>query len=67
MEAQLLEGYAKLPRDLQAQIVDYIQFLLERHKVDSHVSSRSGYGIAKGKVVMAEDFDEPIDDFNDYQ
>ncbi len=27
---------------------------------------RGGFGILKGKVWMADDFDEPLDDFREY-
>ncbi|MFQ5345781.1 MAG: type II toxin-antitoxin system Phd/YefM family antitoxin [Mariprofundus sp.] len=32
----------------------------------SHQKPQRQLGAAKGKIVMADDFDEPLDDFNAY-
>jgi hypothetical protein len=32
----------------------------------SHSSNRAKFGCLKGKIEMAADFDEPLEDFKDY-
>jgi len=35
-------------------------------KTVSKSGERGGFGCAKGEFIMADDFDEPLEDFKDY-
>ena len=54
-----------LPKDLKQEVLDFIDFLLEKSaKRKKKVNPQ--FGSAKGKVKMSADFDEPLDDLKDY-
>lgn len=54
-----------LPADLKKQVSDFVDFLLERSaRQKKNIIPK--FGSAKGKIRMAPDFDEPIDDFKEY-
>jgi len=68
--AKLIEKLEKLSPELQSKVEETVDQLLTE-KSDNIVNSdpeiRSGFGGLKGFVVyMADDFDEPLDDFKDY-
>lgn len=66
----LFSKFESLPDPLKKQVLDYIEFLLSREKKAPKVSEqpviKPGFGGAKGMFVMSPDFDEPLEDFNDY-
>ncbi len=52
----------KLPQNLKQEALDFIDFLIEKtNKNKSAITPKPGS--AKGKIWMAEDFDEPLDEF----
>jgi hypothetical protein len=58
----------QLPDNLKLEALHYIIFLKKEY-VQSNVIKNSGkrvFGIAKGKFILAPDFDEPLEDFKDY-
>jgi Protein of unknown function (DUF2281) len=67
---------SKLPESLQIEALHYVEYLTtqsEHHpnsetiQVSPLHKTRSGFGILKGKVTIADDFDAPLDEFADYQ
>ncbi len=46
-------------------VSDFVAFLKKKTKTKSKLKTRE-YGFAKGKIKLAADFDEPIDDFKNY-
>lgn len=64
-----------LPESVQLHVLDYIRFLIVRHstksaenlieKIEPKPLYRN-FGTYKGKIRVAEDFNDPIDDFKDY-
>lgn len=74
MEAEvLIKKIEQLPENLQMKAEGYIDALLEQSKVtapiaqEPQVKYNRGYGSLKGFVTyMADDFDEPLDEFKDY-
>jgi hypothetical protein len=56
---------SNLPRELQSQVNDYIEFLLSKYKKDAK-NRTPKFGSAKGKIKMSEDFNAPLDDFKEY-
>ena len=58
-----------LPENLKKEVLHYIQFL--KQKQIDHVEIKEPHrtrraGSAKGKFIMAEDFDGPLEDFAEY-
>lgn len=61
--------YAKLetlPPDLKSEASDFIDYLIEKTKKKPHKTIKPQFGSAKGKIQMSNDFDEPLEDFNEY-
>ena len=62
---------ANLPLEIRRQVEDYIEFLLQKYpKKQADPSSENprlrAYGLYKGRLKMADDFDAPLEDFKDY-
>jgi hypothetical protein len=64
----------QLPEPLQVEALHYVEYLTFRRvgtvsQAGNHPESkkRNGFGILKGKVVIADDFDAPLEEFADYQ
>jgi len=67
MEEQIILSKLRLlPKELKREILDFIEFLLTKHQQNSNSKKRPQFGSAKGVFKMSEDFDEPLDDFNEY-
>lgn len=71
IQPTLLEKLEALPESLQIEVLHYIEFLSERYLEKPDASElqkkkRGGFGIWKGKVWMADDFDAPLEDMKDY-
>ena len=67
----LLREFNSLPENLQIQVLEFIS-LLKKSKPTVSKSSGSPMpkslkaGFGKYKIVMAADFDEPLEMFNEY-
>jgi hypothetical protein len=73
----------QLPESLQVEALHYVEYLTsyrvgktaENFNQTSlgHAESlattkkRNGFGILKGKVLISDDFDAPLEEFSDYQ
>ncbi|MDZ7934444.1 MAG: DUF2281 domain-containing protein [Emticicia sp.] len=67
----LFEKITKLPEHLQVEVLDFVEFLehkkaSEIEKVQVETKKGPVFGFAKGKYIMADDFDEPLEEFKDY-
>jgi Protein of unknown function (DUF2281) len=61
-DQQLLHGIEILPPELQKQMSDFVVFL--RKQQQKQLIRKRTVGEYKGKIVIHEDFDEPLcDDF----
>lgn len=50
-----------LPADLRKELMDFLEFLLQRKKQLKESPRRGGVpGLAKGRIVIADDFDAPL-------
>ncbi len=71
MNDLIFDKYSKLPKEIQTQVLDYIDFLLtkydEKFNQEPEETNKSNFGSAKGQIVMSEDFDLPLDDFKEYR
>jgi hypothetical protein len=65
IETTILEYLHKLPDSLQQEVLHYTQFLLETHtKNTSQPQKKRQAGFLK--VPLAEDFNDPLEDFQEY-
>ena len=57
-----------LPEKLKAEVLDFIDFLMEKEKKGkmNNKQKTPKFGSYKGMFEMAPDFDEPLEDFKDY-
>jgi len=65
----ILEKLAELPESLQAEVLHYIEFLIEKQAKNStqeKPTKRGGLGMWKGKIWISDDFDEPLEDMKKY-
>lgn len=65
----------QLPPELQHKVADYVAYLRfqQTHQNPASLTAEeirrrreAGFGALKGKIRMADDFDEPLDDFKEY-
>ncbi|MBN8822603.1 MULTISPECIES: DUF2281 domain-containing protein [unclassified Spirosoma] len=61
----LLTEITALPPELRQEVEDFVAFLRTKSQRTSAIKERE-FGYAKGKVRLAKDFDEPLDEFNEY-
>jgi len=54
-----------LPKTLRDEVADFVKFLKKKSKTKSKLKTRE-FGYAKGKIKLSDDFDEPLDEFNNY-
>jgi Protein of unknown function (DUF2281) len=64
----------QLPEPLQVEALHYVEYLTSRRvgavsqiRNRPETPKRNGFGILKGKVTIADDFDAPLEEFADYQ
>jgi len=80
-QATVLENINKilenLPESTQIQVLNYLETLSSQNSLETHdinsvntkeakPKKRDGFGIWKGKISMAEDFDKPLEDMKEY-
>ncbi len=65
----ILTKYNSLPDDLKKQAEEFIDALVKKMSTRPTVGKikKRKAGLLKGQVQMAPDFDEPLEDFNEYQ
>ena len=71
IDQYFLTLFRQLPQASQKAVGSFMEFLLYKKEVqaqqpDSAHTSRNAYGSLQGKVWMAPDFDEPLEEFEDY-
>jgi len=72
LQKQLIEEIEQIPNDKLAEIYDLIHYFRlglaqEKPKPEQKVTKKiPKFGFAKGTFKMAEDFNEPLEDFKDY-
>ena len=76
LESSILSILKKLPKAMQQAVFLYTEFLVNRTRQqdssqlesvpETPSSKRGGLGIWKDKIWIADDFDAPLDDFQEY-
>ena len=61
----LYNKISSLPENLKKEVLDFIEFLQTKNKKVPSKEPRT-FGSLKGKIKLAEDFDDPIEDFKEY-
>ncbi len=56
---------SNLPDNMKSEVDNFIDFLLNKNKKASKTKAK--FGSAKGMFKMKKNFDDPIEDFKDYQ
>ncbi len=67
--AKVFEIWDNLPESLQQEALEYLQRLAasyQRTTEEKVTERRKGFGSWKGKIHIADDFDETLEDFKDY-
>ncbi len=54
-----------LPKELRAQVADFVEFLKMKSISKSKLKTRE-FGFAKGKIELSDDFDLPLTEFKNY-
>ncbi len=54
-----------LPFNLRQEVADFVAFL-KLKKVENKVLVKREFGYGKGKIELSDDFDAPLDEFNEY-
>jgi len=78
LDAEVLRIISAMPETLKAEVLLYAEYLLEK-KLNKCINSESPQntekdapkkyrvaGTMKGAIVMADDFDEPIEEMKEY-
>ena len=66
MPAWVPEAWAKLNEDNQKQMSDYLQLLLSKQEAETKHRKPFPFGIMKGQIHVADNFDDPLPEFEEY-
>jgi hypothetical protein len=71
MGTDTIEKIKALPPDKQQEVDDFVDFLINKYQPNNNEESvaehrKKNLGWAKGKIWMADDFNETPEDFKDY-
>jgi hypothetical protein len=61
----ILTKLNELPETLKKEVLDFIDFLIKKQETVS-VEKHPTAGCMKGTFIMKDDFDEPLEDFQEY-
>jgi hypothetical protein len=64
-ELELLALLSKLPDSLKLEILHYTEFLVNKCSENDSTKKRKA-GLLKGKIWMSDDFDDPLEEFEEY-
>ena len=63
----LYSKLSNLPENMKSEVSNFIDFLLSRNKNKNPLKNKAKFGSAKGLFKMKKNFNDPIEDFSDYQ
>ena len=72
LQEQLIEEIKQIPNDKLAEVYDLIHYfriglLKEKQKKEEKIEKKvPQFGFAKGTFIMTDDFDKPLEEFEDY-
>lgn len=62
-ELEIAKKISMLPDELKKEADDFVNFLLAK---EDNKSEKRTPGLAKGLIKMKDDFNKPLEDFNEY-
>lgn len=62
-EEKIIEKLALMPEEKKQEVLDFSEFIL--HKIQQN-NNKPVFGSSKGKYILNNDFDEPLEDFKEY-
>jgi Protein of unknown function (DUF2281) len=69
-QTEILQRLDQLPPDIQQQALAYLDALVQQHapktSPDRATQPKRTPGALAGKIWMSDDFDAPLEDFQDY-
>ncbi len=65
-DQKILEDLKKMPAPLKAELLHYMEYLLNHHAHTKQHNKKPQFGSAKGFYKTRDDFDAPLEDFQDY-
>ena len=66
-DIQLYTKISSLPENLKAEVIDFIDFIKSKNRIEKSVSKKPRiFGYAKDTIIIKPSFDEPLDEFRDY-
>lgn len=65
-DIHLYTKLSALPSNLKSEVAEFIDFLKYKSKKQDNKTTKRLSGKAKGLIKMKDNFDEPIEGFNDY-
>ncbi|MEQ9297009.1 MAG: DUF2281 domain-containing protein [Cyclobacteriaceae bacterium] len=65
-DTQLIEQIKALPEDLKKKVKVFVSQLGTEKQRVSNESKKRPFGYAKGSFKINDDFDEPLEDFQEY-
>ncbi len=68
IEQTLIQEIHTLPESLKQEVLHFVQFLKQKQQGATETKKRQPRkaGSAKGEIIMADDFDAPLEDFAEY-
>ena len=69
IEQTLIQEIQTLPESLKQEVLHFVQFLKQKQTAEIETAKprkKRQAGSAKGMFVMADDFDEPLENFAEY-
>ncbi len=61
----LYNKISSLPPSLIKEVDDFVDFLKSKKTKKNNLKERE-FGCGKGLIILADDFDEPLEDFKEY-
>lgn len=58
--------FESLPSNLKKEATEYLEKLFSKSTVETKNKLKPKFGSLKGKIVIHDDFDEPLEDFKEY-
>jgi len=65
-DIQIYTKLSNLPSNLKAEVSDFIDFLKFKSRKRNENTTKRISGKAKGLVKMKDNFDDPLESFNEY-
>ena len=55
-----------LPSSLKKEVRDYVDSLILKTNKQKKIKKKRDFGAMKGKIIISEDFDIPLQEFDEY-